>query len=64
VGEEWRVADEGGGLRQLPPVKGHAALAKHIGQSLVTHEFDLSFFQNKGLGGIQPIRRTSRGCRR
>ena len=36
VGEEWRVADEGGGHRKLPPVKGHSALARHIGKSLVT----------------------------
>lgn len=57
VGEEWRVADEGGGFRQLPPVKGHAALARHIGQSLVTDEFDMSFFQNRGLdhGCFSPL---------
>ena len=57
VGEEWKVADEGGGMRKLPPVKGHAALARHIGNSLVADEFDMSFFQNKGLdhGCFSPL---------
>jgi gallate dioxygenase len=49
VGESYAVADEGGGPRVLPPVKGHPALARHIGASLVTDEFDLSFFQDKPL---------------
>ena len=57
VGDEWKVADEGGGMRKLPPVKGHAALARHIGASLVADEFDMSFFQNKGLdhGCFSPL---------
>ena len=57
VGDEWKVADEGGGYRKLPPVKGHAALARHIGNSLVTDEFDMSFFQGKGLdhGCFSPL---------
>ena len=57
VGDEWKVADEGGGMRKLPPVKGHAALARHIGNSLVADEFDMSFFQNKGLdhGCFSPL---------
>lgn len=49
VGESYPVADEGGGARPLPPLKGHAALARHIGQSLACEEFDLSFFQGKAL---------------
>ena len=49
VGEEYGVADEGGGPRNLPPIKGHGALARHIGKSLVADEFDMSFFQNKAL---------------
>ncbi|HCY16057.1 MAG: protocatechuate 3,4-dioxygenase [Curvibacter sp. GWA2_64_110] len=49
VGESYPVADEGGGARSLPPLAGHAALARHIGQSLVTDEFDMSFFQGKAL---------------
>ena len=57
VGDEWKVADEGGGFRKLPPVKGHAALARHIGNSLVADEFDMSFFQGKGLdhGCFSPL---------
>ena len=57
IGDQWRVADEGGGARELPPVTGHAALAHHIGQSLVADEFDMSFFQDKGLdhGCFSPL---------
>ena len=57
VGEEWAVADEGGGARKLPPVKGHGALARHIGASLTADEFDMSFFQGKGLdhGCFSPL---------
>jgi gallate dioxygenase len=57
VGEEWKVADEGGGYRKLPPVKGHSALARHIGKSLVADEFDMSFFQGRGLdhGCFSPL---------
>ena len=28
IGDEYPVADEGGGARQLPPIKGHPALAR------------------------------------
>ncbi len=49
VGAEFPVADEGGGARQLPPLQGHPALAEHIAKCLVADEFDLSYFQNKGL---------------
>ena len=49
IGESYGVADEGGGPRDLPPLAGHAALARHIGASLVADEFDLSFFQGKPL---------------
>jgi gallate dioxygenase len=49
VGEEYRVADEGGGPRALPPIRGHGKLARHIGQYMVADEFDLSFFQDKPL---------------
>lgn len=47
--DEWPVADEGGGPRPLPAIKGHPALAQHIARGLVADEFDLSFFQAKGL---------------
>lgn len=49
VGEQYPVADEGGGARKLPPLAGHADLARHIGESLVADEFDMSFFQDKAL---------------
>jgi gallate dioxygenase len=57
VGPQWRVADEGGGARDLPPIKGHPALAAHIGTSLMSDEFDMSFFQNKALdhGCFSPL---------
>jgi gallate dioxygenase len=57
VGELHEVADEGGGARDLPPVAGHSALARHIGRSLVADEFDLSFFQDRPLdhGVFSPL---------
>ena len=57
VGEGYWPADEGGGARKLPPVKGHPALARHIANGLVADEFDLSFFQSKGLdhGCFSPL---------
>jgi gallate dioxygenase len=57
VGPEWRVADEGGGARDLPPIKGHPKLASHIGHSLMADEFDMSFFQHRALdhGCFSPL---------
>jgi gallate dioxygenase len=57
IGESYKAADEGGGPRNLPPVAGHAALARHIGQSLMADEFDMSFFQEKALdhGCFSPL---------
>jgi len=57
VGEEYRTADEGGGPRKLPPIKGHPKLAAHIAAGFVADEFDLSFFQDKGLdhGCFSPL---------
>ena len=57
IGEEFPVADEGGGPRALPPVKGHPRLAAHIASGLVADEFDLSYFQAKGLdhGALSPL---------
>lgn len=49
IDKEYRVADEGGGARKLPPVKGNPALSRHVAQSLVAEEFDMSFFQDKPL---------------
>jgi len=55
--DEWPVADEGGGPRPLPAIKGHPALAEHIAKGLTADEFDLSFFQAKGLdhGVFSPL---------
>jgi gallate dioxygenase len=57
IGESYAVADEGGGPRALPPVRGHAALSHHIAAGLVADEFDLSFFQDKALdhGCFSPL---------
>ncbi len=57
IGDSWQVADEGGGARALPPVKGHAALSHHIGECLAADEFDMSFFQQKPLdhGCFSPL---------
>ncbi|GAA6143570.1 gallate dioxygenase [Hydrogenophaga sp. 5NK40-0174] len=57
VGERFEVADEGGGVRHLPGIDGHPALAAHIGQSVMADAFDLSFFQGKPLdhGCFSPL---------
>ena len=57
LGESYPIADDGGGARRLPPIKGHPKLAAHIAAGLVTDEFDLSYFQGKGLdhGCFSPL---------
>lgn len=57
VDDQYSPADEGGGPRNYPAVKGHAELARHIGQSMMADEFDMSFFQNKRLdhGCFSPL---------
>ena len=57
IGDSYAAADEGGGARALPPLKGHAALAHHLGTALVAEEFDLSFFQDRPLdhGCFSPL---------
>ena len=57
VGDSYIVADEGGGTRDLPPVKGHTGLSHHIGAALMADEFDMSFFQGKPLdhGCFSPL---------
>jgi len=57
IGDSYSVADEGGGPRALPPVPGHAALSQHIAAGLAADEFDMSFFQAKGLdhGCFSPL---------
>jgi gallate dioxygenase len=49
IGELYAVADEGGSPRALPPIQGDPKLAAHIASSLVTDEFDLSYFQDRPL---------------
>src|SRR6187551_540326 len=46
VSDEYAIADEGVGPRRIPPLKGHAALSRHIARSLVDAEFDISIFQD------------------
>ncbi len=57
IGDSYAPADEGGGPRSLPPVRGHAPLAHHIAAGLVADEFDLSYFQDKPLdhGCFSPL---------
>ena len=49
VDPSFRLADEGAGVRPLPPLRGHPALAAHITESLVNDEFDMSVFQDRPL---------------
>ena len=57
VGDDYPVADEGGGPRDLPSVPGHADLARYLGRAIVAQDFDLSFFQHKALdhGCLSPL---------
>jgi len=47
VDDSYRPADEGGGVRQVPPLPGAPELARFIGTSLFAEEFDISFFRGK-----------------
>lgn len=49
VDDAYVTADEGGGARRYPAVRGHAELSRHIAASLVAEEFDMAFFQKKPL---------------
>jgi gallate dioxygenase len=57
VGDRYWPADEGGGPRKLPPIAGHPGLARHVAKGLVADEFDLAYFQAKGLdhGCFSPL---------
>jgi len=46
VSAEYKIADEGLGFRNIPPLKGHVGLSRHIARSLVEDEFDISVFQD------------------
>ncbi|RQV07393.1 gallate dioxygenase [Burkholderia cenocepacia] len=47
IGKSFPIADEGGGPRPLPPLRGDVALQAHITESLVNDEFDIAVFQDK-----------------
>jgi len=57
IGDSYAPADEGGGARALPPVRGHAGLSHHIAAGLVADDFDLAYFQDKPLdhGCFSPL---------
>lgn len=57
VDDSYVPADEGGNPRDLPPINGHTGLARHLANSLVADEFDMSFFQKKPLdhGCFSPL---------
>ena len=42
VADEFPIADEGYGPRQIPPVKGYPELAWHLAESLILDEFDMT----------------------
>jgi gallate dioxygenase len=45
----FQIADEGMGVRNLPPIKGHPKLAAHLADALVNDEFDIAVFQDRPL---------------
>jgi gallate dioxygenase len=57
IGDYYTTADEGGGPRRLPAVKGHIGLSHHVAAALVADEFDMSFFQDRPLdhGCFSPL---------
>ena len=57
VGEEFGPADEGGGPRAIPAIKGDPEFAAHVARVMVANEFDLSYFQGKNLdhGAFSPL---------
>ncbi|OYW43946.1 MAG: protocatechuate 3,4-dioxygenase [Sphingomonadales bacterium 12-68-11] len=57
VGESFEAADEGGGPRDIPAIKGDPKFAEHVAKVMVANEFDLSYFQGKGLdhGAFSPL---------
>jgi gallate dioxygenase len=57
VAPSYGVADEGAGLRPLPMLPGHPEFARHIAESMINEEFDLSVFQDRPLdhGVFSPL---------
>src|ERR1051326_536610 len=47
IGHSYTTADEGGGPRHLPAIRGHLGLSHHVASALVADEFDMSFFQDR-----------------
>jgi Catalytic LigB subunit of aromatic ring-opening dioxygenase len=45
VADSYAIADEGFGIRPLPPVRGDAELSIHVVESLIDQEFDLTVCQ-------------------
>ncbi|HTS84887.1 MAG TPA: class III extradiol dioxygenase family protein, partial [Usitatibacter sp.] len=45
----FEIADEGAGVRKLPPIRGHPKLAAHLADALVNDEFDIAVFQDRPL---------------
>lgn len=43
--ESYRIADEGMGVRPLPPMVGHLPLSQHLCEALVWDEFDITVCQ-------------------
>jgi protocatechuate 4,5-dioxygenase beta chain len=43
--ESYAIADEGFGVRPLPPISGHLAFSQHLCRSLVYDEFDITVCQ-------------------
>jgi len=57
IDDKYIAADEGGGPRDVAPALGHLELSQHIGSSLMSNEFDMSFFQGKPVdhGLLSPL---------
>jgi gallate dioxygenase len=57
VDDVYPPADEGGGVRNVPPLSGAPELARSIATSLFAEEFDISFFRGKPIdhGCFSPL---------
>ncbi|HEY0300903.1 MAG TPA: gallate dioxygenase [Rhizomicrobium sp.] len=49
IGEQFEVADEGGGKRPLPAIRGNLELSIHLAEQLVNEEFDIATFFDRPL---------------
>jgi len=49
VDDTYVAADEGGGARAIPAIRGDAALARGVTKSLMAQEFDMSSFRDRAL---------------